>query len=160
MIRKFTVSVMLASAATLLATISPVAADDAILRADLTGAAERPGPGDPDASGTAWIFIDDDTNQICLFMRWRNVDPTLSGLHIHRAPATDPGPIVVPFQTPPPAVSGSTFQCTTDIRSGNTGLTPEQILDEMSVSPHLYYINLHSTPLYGPGAIRGQLQFA
>jgi hypothetical protein len=152
MLRKFTVSVVLASCVALLATISPAGAADAILRATLTGAAERPGPGDPDASGSAWIFIDDESNQLCLFMTWRNVDPTLSGLHIHVAPPTDPGPIVVPFDTPPPAVSGSTFQCVT--------VADEALLDNIAANPQQYYINLHSTPNFRPGAIRGQLQHA
>src|SRR5205807_6714355 len=37
------------------AMITPARADDAILKAHLTGAAERPGPGDPDAVGDATV---------------------------------------------------------------------------------------------------------
>lgn len=128
---------------------APAGADDAILRVSLTGAAERPGPGDPDASGSAWIFIDDDSNQLCLFMSWRNVDGTLSGLHIHKAPPTDPGPIVVRFRTPP-TPSQSTFECVV--------VADEALLDDIAANPSAYYLNLHSTPLYPGGALRGQLQ--
>ncbi len=133
-----------------MALVSPAGADDAILKATLTGAAERPGPGDPDAFGSATIFIDDDSNQLCLFMFWRNVDGTPSGLHIHLAPTTSPGPIVVGFATPAPG-SQSTFQCVT--------VANEALLDNIAANPQQYYINLHNAP-YPGGAIRGQLQRA
>ena len=128
----------------------PALADDAILHTHLTGAAERPGPGDPDASGDATIFIDDDTNQLCLLMSWSNVDGTPSGLHIHLAPPTAPGPVVIPFAVPPPGAT-STFQC--------VAVANEALLDNLSVNPQQYYLNLHSIPLYPGGAIRGQLHF-
>jgi hypothetical protein len=129
-----------------LVSVAPARADDAILRATLTGANERPGPGDPDAFGSATIYIDDDTNRLCLFMSFSNVDGTLSGLHIHLAPTTSPGPIVIPFTTP---TSSPFFQC--------LGVANEALLDNIAANPQQYYINLHSTPLFGPGAIRGQL---
>ncbi len=149
--RKLVVSLLLVAAALSTLTVSPAAAADAILEADLTGAAERPGPGDPDAFGHADIFIDDDTNQICVYMTWANVDGTLSGLHIHVAPPTTSGRIVVPFSTPP---TGATFfiECVV--------VTDEALLDNIAANPQQYYINLHSVPLYGPGAIRGQLRHA
>jgi hypothetical protein len=132
-----------------LALASPAVADDAYLIADLTGAAERPGPGDPDAFGRATITIDDETNRLCLTMWWRNVSGTLSGLHIHIAPPTGPGPIVVPFATPP-ASATFTYQCVV--------VENEALLDNIAANPGQYYINLHSTPSFGPGAIRGQLR--
>ncbi|HEX2023273.1 MAG TPA: CHRD domain-containing protein, partial [Acidimicrobiales bacterium] len=130
------------------ATPSPAGADDATLVAFLTGAAERPGPGDPDAFGQATITINDAANQLCLALTWTAVDGTPSGLHIHVAPPTAPGPIVVPFATP-----GSTpfSQCVI--------VGDEALLDNIAANPLQYYINLHSVPLYPGGAIRGQLQF-
>jgi hypothetical protein len=128
---------------------TPAAGDDAYLIAYMNGANERPGPGDPDAFGRATITIDDETNRLCLTLWWRNVDGTPSGLHIHLAPPTSPGPIVVPFQTPPAGTS-STYQCVT--------VENEALLDNIAANPGQYYINLHSTPLYAGGAIRGQLQ--
>ena len=147
MVRKFTVSLLLACCATLLAGLSPAHADDAILRTTLTGAAERPGPGDPDATGQATVFIDDDTDRLCLYMTWSNVDGTLTGLHIHLAPPTAPGPIVVPFSVPPSNAT-FTFQC--------VAVANEALLDNLAANPQQYYLNLHST-LYPGGAIRGQL---
>ena len=138
---------LLAVGATL--AVAPAWAQDAIIKTHLTGAAERPGPGDPDATGDATIYIDDDTNRLCLSLRWSNVDGTVSGLHIHLAPPTTSGPIVVPFATPPTASSGSTFQC--------VAVANEALLDNISVNPQQYYLNLHSTPNFGAGALRGQL---
>jgi hypothetical protein len=139
----------LAVGAGLMGAVTPAVADDAVLTATLTGKAEAPGPGDPDASGTASIFIDDDTNQLCLFLEWSDVDGTLSGLHIHFAPPGSPGPVVVPFATPP-TPSSSTFQC--------VAVANEALLDNIAANPGQYYINLHSTPLFPGGAIRGQLR--
>jgi len=149
--RKFAVAALMAAIAAMLAGIAPTHADDAIVTATMTGAAERPGPGDPDATGSATIFIDDDTNMLCLFMRWSNVDGTPSGLHIHFAPPESPGPIVIPFATPAVGRT-STFQCVT--------VANEALLDNIAANPQQYYINLHSTPLYPGGALRGQLRTA
>ncbi|HEX6595723.1 MAG TPA: CHRD domain-containing protein [Acidimicrobiales bacterium] len=131
-------------------TVVPSAAADARIVATLTGAAERPGPGDPDAIGRAYITIDDETNTLCLALQYANVDGTLSGLHIHFAPPTDPGPVVVPFSVPSQQGSGVHYQCVV--------VENEALLDNIAANPSQYYINLHSQPLFGPGAIRGQLQ--
>jgi hypothetical protein len=149
MLRRIVLCLLLVFSTAVVATASPAAADDARLVAYLTGAAERPGPGDPDAIGRAQITITDATNQLCLTLQWARVDGTLSGLHIHVAPPTTAGPIVVPFAVPT-GRSGRLFQCVT--------VANEALLDNITANPQQYYINLHSTPLYGAGAIRGQLQ--
>lgn len=137
--------------ATLGVGMTPAGAADAILLADLNGANERPVPGDPDAFGRAAISIRDDTNQLCLRLWWQKVDGNLSGLHIHFAPPTSPGPIVVPFATPPTG-SNFTYQCVT--------VANEALLDNIAANPGQYYLNLHSAPSFGPGAMRGQLRAA
>ena len=146
MVRRITLCVVLVLTTALATVSSPASADDAYLIAYLNGANERPGPGDPDAVGRATITIDDETDRLCLTMWWYRVDGTLSGLHIHIAPPTAPGPIVIPFQTP---TGTSTYQCVT--------VENEALLDNVAGNPGQYYINLHSTPNFGPGAIRGQL---
>jgi hypothetical protein len=138
------------TAATMGVTMSPAGAADAQLATTLLGANERPGPGDPDATGRAVITIIDDTNTLCIAMTWRDVDGTVSGLHIHQAPSTSPGPIVVPFTTPT-GNSGTFRQCVT--------VANETVLDSMSTDPGNFYLNIHSTPSFGPGAARGQLEF-
>lgn len=125
---------------------TPAAADDATLYTFLTGAAERPGPGDPDGFGVAAIVIDDDNNELCLSMAFFRVTLPTTGLHIHVAPETSAGPVVVPF-TPP--TTNVVHQCVT--------VNDEALLDNIAANPHQYYLNLHTQPLYGAGAIRGQL---
>lgn len=132
-----------------LGTVSPAGAADARLYTVLTGAAERPGPGDPDAIGRAVITINDETNQLCLILQYVNVDGTISGLHIHLAPTTTSGPIRVPFSNPTQQVSGQFRECVT---------VGEALLDDIAANPGNYYLNLHSQPSFGPGAIRGQLR--
>jgi len=131
-------------------SMAPAAAADARLYAVMTGAAERPGPGDPDAVGQAYITIDDSTDTLCLTLQYTRVDGTPSGLHIHLAPSTAAGPVVVPFSTPQRVGSGVFTQCVT--------VEDEELLDDIAARPRRYYINLHSSPSFGPGAIRGQLR--
>jgi hypothetical protein len=150
MLRRVALCVLVLASAAVAAAASPAGADDARLVAYMTGAAERPNPGDPDAVGRAYITINDATNQLCLVLQWTRVDGTLSGLHIHIAPTTSSGPIVVPFSTPPSASTGQFRQCVT--------VANETTLDNIAANPGAYYINLHSTPLYPGGALRGQLQ--
>lgn len=146
MARKIASFALISCFAGLLA-VSPAAADDARLIAFMTGAAERPGPGDPDGIGRAVIDIDDDTNQVCLVLQFANVSLPTSGLHIHEAPTTDPGPIVVRFSNP---TTNQHVECVT--------VEDEALLDDIAANPEDYYINLHTLPGFGPGAIRGQLQ--
>jgi hypothetical protein len=149
-VRRTALCLVLIASAAIVATSSPAVADDARIVAYMTGAAERPNPGDPDAVGRAYITINDAANQLCLVLQWARVDGTLSGLHIHVAPPTTSGPIVVPFPTPPPASTGVYRRCVT--------VANETLLDNIAANPQQYYINLHSTPLYPGGALRGQLQ--
>lgn len=148
--RRFGLGISVALAAMVMAVASPAAGDDGYLIAYMNGASERPGPGDPDAFGRATVTIDDETNRLCLTMWWRNVDGTPSGLHIHFAPPTAPGPVVVPFQVPP-AGSGHTYQCVT--------VANEALADNIAANPQQYYVNFHTAPSFPGGAIRGQLQF-
>jgi hypothetical protein len=129
--------------------VAPATADDAYLYAIMTGAAERPGPGDPDGIGRAVITIRDDANQLCLALQFANVDIPTTGLHIHIAPPTAAGPIVVAFANP---TTNQFTQCVT--------VENEALLDNIAANPEQYYINLHTVPNFAAGAIRGQLQRA
>jgi hypothetical protein len=126
--------------------VSPAGAADARLYATLTGAAERPGPGDPDAIGRAVITINDAANQICVAVQFTNADLPTTGMHIHLAPPTSPGPVVVPFMAP---TSYQSYQCRT--------VADEALLDNIAANPGQYYFNVHNLQ-YPGGFIRGQLQ--
>src|SRR5918997_269565 len=95
--RKLVSFALISCFAGLLLAVSPASADDARLVAYMTGAAERPGPGDPDGIGRSVVTINDAANQICVVLQFANVTTPTTGFHIHVAPPTAPGPIVVPF---------------------------------------------------------------
>jgi hypothetical protein len=109
------------------------------LVASLTGAQERPGPGDPDGSGSAVIYLNYGQSQVCWQVSYENLDPAIAA-HIHIAPVGVPGPVVVPLS---PINSG----CTTVNRD---------LIKAIIQHPDNYYVNVHTT-VYPAGAIRGQL---
>jgi hypothetical protein len=136
---------LLASFAALVGA-SPAAAADARLYATLTGGAERPGPGDPDAIGRVVITINDAANQICAAVQFTGATLPTTGMHIHLAPPTAPGPVVVPFTAP---TSFQSYECKT--------VENEALLDNIAANPNQYYFNVHNQEFPG-GFIRGQLQ--
>jgi hypothetical protein len=114
--------------------------------ATLTGAAERPGPGDTDGSGTITITVNPGQKRICYDLTIANI-ATPTAAHIHIAPVTSPGPIVIPFPAPPLGAS-----------SGCINVTSRQAA-QLIAKPSAYYFNVHNAA-FGPGAIRGQLSKA
>lgn len=125
---------------------APATADSATLVAYMFGANERPNPGDPDGVGRAVVIIDDAANTICVATQFTGIDMALTGYHIHLAPPTSAGPVVVPLNVPQ---SQNSYQCRV--------VEDEALLDNIAANPQQYYINLHNQPFPG-GALRGQLQ--
>jgi len=113
------------------------------LTATLTGAAEVPGPGDPDGAGTASITVNHGQGEICFTLRVSNNAPATAA-HIHFGTATVAGPVVVGL-TPP--TSGISADCVSVSRE-----LAKTIIQE----PSSYYVNVHNTA-YPAGAVRGQL---
>lgn len=109
----------------------------------LTGAAERPNPGDPDGSGWARVTINPGTGTVCYAYEVTGVEPLLAA-HIHRAPATSPGPVVIPL--PPTSGTGGSGCVSAD----------RELLVAILVDPSGYYVNVHNA-VYPAGALRGQL---
>lgn len=136
----------LAASAALVATaaIAGPATGGAKFNATLTGAAEVPGPGDPDGSGTAKITINPGQSKICWQISVSNIDPATAA-HIHSAPAGIAGPVVVTLS--PPVANNSSSGCATVSRS---------LADAIRKSPQGYYVNVHNAA-YPAGAVRGQL---
>ena len=112
----------------------------------LTGAAERPGPGDPDGSGTARITLNQGQGTIRFDISVANITLPTVGAHIHVGSSNEPGPVVVPL-IPPDATGHS---------SGEVNVDPE-LIKAIRQHPENYYINVHTLPLYAAGAVRGQL---
>lgn len=109
----------------------------------MTGAAERPGPGDADGSGTAEFRINAGQSRVCYTLTVGNIDAATVA-HIHRAPPTEAGPVVVPLD--PPA-DGSSEGCAQVTR---------ELAQEVIRNPSAFYVNIHNQA-YPNGAVRGQL---
>lgn len=109
----------------------------------MTGAAERPGPGDPDGTGTAIFTFNQGEGEVCFWLSVANIAPA-SAAHIHIAPVTDPGPVVIPL-TPP----------TSGTSSGCVSADPE-LIKAIRQHPENYYVNVHNADFPG-GAVRAQL---
>ncbi|CAN7395235.1 CHRD domain-containing protein [Phenylobacterium sp. LjRoot219] len=111
----------------------------------LTGAAEVPGPGDPKGGGTAALRLDLARSQICYDLKVANISLPATGAHIHRAPATESGSVVVLLSAPGP----------NGLSTGCTAVTHE-LAQEILADPAQFYVNVHTTDRPA-GALRGQL---
>ena len=109
----------------------------------MTGAAERPGPGDPDGTGTASFRINAGQGEVCYTLTVADIEAATLA-HIHRAPPTAPGPIVVHLNAP---TNGSSSGCATVSRA---------LAMELIRTPEAFYVNVHNSP-FPAGAVRGQL---
>ena len=115
----------------------------------LTGAAEAPDPGDPDATGQADLRLNQGQGRVCFDVSWADVDGEVFASHIHVGPEGVGGPIVVTLFT------GSFAG--TDAVSGCTEEVDRDLIKDIRQNPSEYYVNVHSTPDFPGGAVRGQL---
>jgi CHRD domain-containing protein len=115
------------------------------LSAELTGAAEIPGPGDPNGSGTVHLTLNQGQGTVCFNLEWNGLRGAVTAAHIHEAPAGVAGPVVVPLFTTPRASP----------EEGCVQADPALIKD-IRKNPDEYYVNLHNAE-FPAGAIRGQL---
>ena len=113
------------------------------LTTTLSGAAEVPGPGDPDGSGSFKATFNAGQDQICYELTVSNIAAP-NAAHIHSGGPTVAGPVVVTLKTP---VGGSAKECTT--------LSKEQV-KAIIQKPGDFYVNVHNAD-FPDGAVRGQL---
>jgi CHRD domain len=119
------------------------------LSTDLTGAEEFPGPGDADATGQADLRLNQGQNQVCFDVSWADVDGTVFAAHIHIGPPGVAGPIVVGLFEGTFAGTDSVSGCVEDVDA--------ELIKAIRQDPADYYVNVHSTPGFEAGAVRGQL---
>lgn len=112
-------------------------------RAVLTGAAEVPGPGDPDGSGTARVVANPGKAVVCYELRVRDIEPATAA-HIHEGAPDVAGPVVVNLDPP---TDGSSSGCVKVARA---------LARDIARTPSDYYVNVHNTE-FPAGAVRGQL---
>ena len=134
------VTVLLASAA---AADSPNSGHK--LTADLTGGAERPGPGDPDGSGSATVNPQPSKNRVCYTLKVEDIDAATAA-HIHLGGSDVAGPVVVPLAAPS---SGRSSGCVENLG--------EELVRNIKKNPEDYYVNVHNRA-FPRGAVRGQLE--
>lgn len=132
-----------AASAALIATSAVAQTGGRKLQTSLTGAAEVPGPGDADGTGTAEITVNPGQTQVCYKLSVSNIAPATAA-HIHEAAPTAAGPVVVTLGAP---TSGTSAGCVTVTRA---------LALEILKRPADYYVNVHNAAFPG-GAVRGQL---
>ena len=115
----------------------------------MTGTQEVPGPIDPNATGEADLRLNQGQRRVCFDISWANVDGTVFAGHIHRGPVGVAGPIVVGLFEGSFAGTAATSGCVEDVARG--------LIKEIRKNPSAFYVNVHSTPVFEAGAVRGQL---
>ena len=113
------------------------------LSAALNGAAEAPGPGDPDGSGFVELTLNQGQGTIEYELTVENIAPATAA-HIHIAPPGSPGPVVVPLTAP------------TDGSSSGVAQVDKELIKAIRKNPENYYVNVHNA-VHPAGAVRGQL---
>ena len=141
-------SVLHLAAALALAGVAAFASSDAVaqgrpLSTTLSGAAEIPGPGDPDGSGEFFATLNFGQGEICYQLSASDIAPATAA-HIHVGSAGVAGPVVVGLVAP---TSGDSSACTSADR---------ELIKAIIQDPANYYVNVHNGP-FPAGAIRGQL---
>jgi len=148
--KRITILHLILIALTVLALTSVAANGGRTFTTTLTGAAEVnaegvPNQGDPDGSGTATITLNYGQGTICWEIQVTGITLPATAAHIHEAPLTAPGPVVVPLSAPDES----------GFASGCTSVDREEI-KEILQHPEDYYVNVHNAD-YPAGALRGQL---
>lgn len=113
------------------------------LTTTLTGAAEVPGPGDPDGTGTVSVTLNHGKGEVCYELTVDKI-AAANAAHIHEGAVDKAGPPVATITAP---TSGSSKGC--------VPLDKEKIKDIMQ-NPANYYVNVHNAE-FPDGAVRGQL---
>jgi CHRD domain len=148
--RGLTVLVAAIAATVALASVATAGDGGRKLSTPMSGAEEAPGPGDPDATGQADLRLNQGKHRICFELSWADIDGTVFAAHIHEAPVGAPGPIVVPLFEGGFAGTDEASGCVTDLDRG--------LVKDIRKHPADYYVNVHSTPGFEAGAVRGQLE--
>lgn len=139
----FSFLVLLALAFSMLGA-APVLAGGRPFSTTLAGPSEVPA-GDPDATGTATVWINPGTGTVCYTWSVSNAATPIAAAHIHRGVAGVAGPVVVPLE---PTGPSSGTGCV-------TGVDRSLALDIIR-HPWNFYVNTHNAE-FPAGVARGQL---
>ena len=133
----------------------PIAANGA----QEVNAAGVPNQGDTNGTAVGTIVLDNgtgsgNTGSATFNLTVSNIDGSFSGHHIHQAPATTTGSIVVDFGDPDTILTGT---ATSGTLSGTITGLPAATITNVFNNPTGFYYNLHTTPNFPGGAVRHQL---
>jgi hypothetical protein len=142
-VRKRVFLVALAAGITSVMVFGVPALAGTMLTANMTGANEVPGPGDPNGSGTANLNLIPKRERICYQITVSNIEPATMA-HIHKGTSTQAGMIVKTLKAP---TDGDSQGC---VRSSR------KLIMNIKNNPSGYYVNVHNDEFEG-GAVRGQL---
>lgn len=143
--RRFVLPLLAVAAITFaMLAAAPVLAAGRPFTTTLAGPSEVPA-GDPDATGTATVWVNPGTGTVCYSWSVSNAATPIAAAHIHHAVAGVAGPVVVPL---PPTGPSSGDGCT-------TGVARSLALDIIQ-HPWDYYVNTHNAE-FPTGVARGQL---
>jgi hypothetical protein len=121
-----------------------------IFQAELSGANERPDPGDPDGMGMSVVTLSRPAGnafgQVCFEIEVSGITLPAIAAHIHRGTEDVAGPIVVPLSAPDK--DGIARGCTNNVNRGTIRL--------IVTNPSDFYVNVHTSD-FPKGAVRGQL---
>jgi len=141
----------LALIVTTAAAAQPVSDGGRKFTTELTGEAEVnaqgvPNLGDLDGTGSASVTINVGQRRVCWDITVAGIAPPTRS-HIHRAPATTSGGIVVSF-----------FEtaATADLNACTTTPVDRDLLKDIIQNPQDYYVNVHNAD-FPAGALRGQV---
>ena len=109
----------------------------------LTGGAEKPGPGDPDGSGTVDLTLNHDKGEVCYEITTKDIQ-TVTAAHVHLGAIDKAGP---PKVTLKKAADGTWKSCVG---------ADKALLNDIQKNPGNYYVNVHNAE-FPNGALRGQL---
>ncbi len=121
----------------------PPASEDVTFDVTLAGAAESPGPGDPDGTGTLRMTVNPDGTEVCYQLAVDDIEG-VTGAHIHEGRAGTAGPIAVTLEAP---TRGPVDECVE---------TTSSIIDGLSSGTRSFYVNVHTSE-FPDGAVRAQL---
>jgi hypothetical protein len=135
--------------------------------ANLSGANERPNSNTSTATGTWTGVLDPSTNILTYTLTYSGLTPSSSGAHIHaQADASGTANVVLNFATFPGATTAFTTGNTSGTASGTVNMAGPATPPSFTISGDslrkamdagMAYVNVHSTPTFGGGEIRGQI---
>lgn len=102
---------------------------------------------DPTTVGFARVIVDP-AAQTVAFMLMAPELQNIVASHIHEGPSGVVAPVVIPFNQPFPG----------GVSSGTATGVSAAVISRLIANPSNFYVNIHNSPPFPGGAIRGQLQ--